>query len=577
MPITRACTAVLFSLALAPHGSAAQWTTLDLQTDEQLYGIHYRSNGNVWIGAIDTAHYSLNSGDTFQKRGTLLPPPLSQPLFGVYLALHAFDDNTAVITGVQNLGAAESIYRTVNGGGVNYTLVHYLDGPLIDRLNDFEFEQAPIGLAVGFNGTILRTTNAGATWSVMPSGTSAAFWNVAKASGNIYLAGGSTTVVRSVDQGLTWAPVPGLAAQHVVAQGATCFAASANGAFWTSTNAGATWTSTGTLVDGVDVLEMVGPNTLIAANQNGLFRSTSSGQYWEHFDLPDYRPLGALDFYDAQHGMAVGLDGYAIRTGNGGGATLPMAVLGADELLLLPMPTITTGTEYVYELVVRQNALGCTWVLPVADTLHVFSPAFSTTLADTLLVEGAPLDLSATPQLLDQVQWNFGTGAVPEQYTGADPPAVTYAVAGTRNVTVDLVLGNSICTAQRTATISVFAPAPETALPDRGGGDASGGLYISDLYLDGFNNRYITGQYHGGVSANQRQFFVMELDSTGTMLWQYKHHVNPTNPSFGLGITADAQGNAYVSGTAHFNAVPINGVVIPHTNFLLKFDRQGQG
>jgi photosystem II stability/assembly factor-like uncharacterized protein/PKD repeat protein len=252
-------------------------------------------------------------------------------------------------------------------------------------------------------------------------------------------------------------------------------------------------------------------------------------------------------------------------------------VNGEDTTLLLTPPYLLEGSVYVYRVSARHNVLGCTWLVPGRDTLRVFSPAFSTTLADTLVMEGAPLVFSASPQMFDQVNWDFGNGAVPEQHSGPTPPEVVYATAGTRTVTLRLELGDSLCTAERTATITVVPPAPVFPMTGCESGSASGGFFISDFYLDTYNNRYITGQYHGGGgNIVQKQFFVMKLDSAGNELWQYRHPITPSNASYGLGITADEQGNTYVSGILYYDPWPVQDLVVPHDNFVLKFDRQGR-
>lgn len=125
----RRSTIAILLLSVIAHASNAQWTTLDLNTDEFFFSVDYRSDGSVWIGAQDTLHHSLNSGTSFVKRPVEFPPGV--PLLASYGAIHAFDPNTAVISGFVALGDAEVILRTTDAG-VAYSIVHQQEVGLLD-------------------------------------------------------------------------------------------------------------------------------------------------------------------------------------------------------------------------------------------------------------------------------------------------------------------------------------------------------------------------------------------------------------------------------------------------------------
>lgn len=91
------------------------------------------------------------------------------------------------------------------------------------------------------------------------------------------------------------------------------------------------------------VLEMIDATTLINSNDTGVFRSTTSGLYWEQLVTPGYQALFQIDFYDPTHGMAVGENGYVIRTGDGGGIALPIASI------VTPTGAFCIGLPVVFE------------------------------------------------------------------------------------------------------------------------------------------------------------------------------------------------------------------------------------
>jgi hypothetical protein len=108
----------LLLLLLICTRSAAQWTTLSLNTTEDLWGLQYDSDGTVWIGAVDTMHYSTDNGGAFLKKPTWSPPGSGVPIFGLYTAIHAFNADELVITGTMNSGQARihlSVHRWGHG------------------------------------------------------------------------------------------------------------------------------------------------------------------------------------------------------------------------------------------------------------------------------------------------------------------------------------------------------------------------------------------------------------------------------------------------------------------------------
>jgi len=325
--------ASVFSLTVS-----AQWTVLDPNTNEDVRSVHFRSNGNAWLGGFDTLQWSVNSGDQFTERPTMVLGNV--PLYGLYLTVFAFDNNTALISGTMNTGIAESIYRTTDGG-ITWTQVHYDDFGPIDVLRDIEFAQPPLGFAVGSNGRILRSTDSGLSWSAIPTGSNLTFNRVAWTGGSTYIASGPSNFMRSTDAGMNWVVVTGPdGATDVSCVGNVCHATS-EGSIWRSTDAGLTWQISGQAMGAV--LEMIDATTLINANDTGIFRTTTSGLYWEQLVTPGYQPLFQIDFYDATNGMAVGENGYVIRTGNAGGSGLPIASIQA------PTGTFCTGSPVVFD------------------------------------------------------------------------------------------------------------------------------------------------------------------------------------------------------------------------------------
>ena len=79
-----------------------------------------------------------------------------------------------------------------------------INSPVDEALIDVTFLDDQVGIAVGYDGTILRTTDQGLTWTEIPSGTDKNLSSV-DFKGNIgYISGQNRTMLRSDDGGLTW-------------------------------------------------------------------------------------------------------------------------------------------------------------------------------------------------------------------------------------------------------------------------------------------------------------------------------------------------------------------------------------
>lgn len=141
------------------------------------------------------------------------------------------------------------------------------------------------GWAVGDAGRIVRTTNAGADWSVAPSGTSFnlnAVWFTSDTEG--WAVGNGSTVLRTTNGGAGWSRV-------------------------TSANPGEN------LLD----VAFTSPTTGFAVGTAGtIIRTTNGGASWTETNLPTAFALQSVAFGSALDGWAVGAGGVIAATHDGG-------------------------------------------------------------------------------------------------------------------------------------------------------------------------------------------------------------------------------------------------------------------
>lgn len=138
------------------------------------------------------------------------------------------------------------------------------------------------GFAVGNAGTLLATSNAGATWAVRTSGTSAALNSVWFTHPDTGWAVGATGVVlKSVNGGTTWSRVTVTASENL-----TC-------------------------------VRFVGTRTGWIAGAGVILRTTNGGTTWTR-SSPTALQLNGLSFSDASNGWAAGANGVVLGTHDGG-------------------------------------------------------------------------------------------------------------------------------------------------------------------------------------------------------------------------------------------------------------------
>src|SRR6266849_1479434 len=171
----------------------------------------------------------------------------------------------------------------------------------------------------GAAGTIVRTTDGGATWTQQTSGTNSWLYGVSLVDANIGTAVGffatrfeyRGTIVRTTDGGATWTSqsgaTTGLTAVAFLDPN-TGTAAGYYGTMLLTTNGGATWTSqTSRTTNSLLGVSYVDANTGTAVGARGtIVRTTDGGATWTPQTNGTTNDLIGVSFADANIGAAVG-------------------------------------------------------------------------------------------------------------------------------------------------------------------------------------------------------------------------------------------------------------------------------
>ena len=302
---------------------------------------------------------------------------------------------------------AGGMFRSIDGAQT-WTQTFVSPGPAPSFFNSAQlvFAGTQIGYSAYGPGFVIKTTDGGATWAQISSGSGRSLVDVDRfADGRLIAVGETGTVLsstgtgpwtidaafttldlvavqviggqevvtvdadgrvyRSADAGATWVagtavPAAGLTARDLhfttLVDGWVIGSGFGDGALFHTSDGGSTWTPVSEFLGGYVAVDFEGTHGW-AANSGGVFyRSTDDGATWIPGQLPGSSiAINDMDFFDPSVGYAVGWWGYAARSDDAGLTweilTLPDAadaqltdvyLLGANELW------ITTRDGVVY-------------------------------------------------------------------------------------------------------------------------------------------------------------------------------------------------------------------------------------
>ena len=233
----------------------------------------------------------MNSGADWE-RAVLLTPPVSwksQSIGRRYTLNDIFFVDGSTATAVGSGGSGGRMFKTVDAGKT------WIDLPLpaCKGLSAVQFVNAEVGVAVGSDGTILRTTDGGQNWLFVASTDGFRYLSGVAFSdeqnGTIvggYSGGGGGIMLRTTDGGESWFQQQCPTSNSLLS---VCFSGADQG---------------------------------IAVGAAGtIVRTTNGGEHWFVQSSGTTRRLRDICFSDANHGTIVGEDsgrGVALRTSDGG-------------------------------------------------------------------------------------------------------------------------------------------------------------------------------------------------------------------------------------------------------------------
>lgn len=188
-------------------------------------------------------------------------------------------------------------------------------------LTNTTMASATVGLVVGDNGLILRSTDGGSSWAEVASGTTLPLKSVGCLTATVCLAGGfDGALLRSIDGGATWSvarlPVTAAGSQiRTIARiNDTTAVLAVDDGLWRSADAGLTWTRVYAPVSGSQLgVSFNGADIGIAVGYDGIVRSTDQGVSWTRQSVPISFNLAAATWASATTVLVGGEGGAILR------------------------------------------------------------------------------------------------------------------------------------------------------------------------------------------------------------------------------------------------------------------------
>lgn len=325
----------------------AQWFTQSSGTSQPFTNIFFiDANTGTAIGLSGTIRRTTNGGVNWITQ--TVP---ADNLYGIYF----LNSSTGYISG------DAVFYKTTNGGNT------WVDpgGPVRLHRGIF-FTDANTGYTCSGVGALDKTTNGGAAWTVLSSGTTQNLNNIKFADASTgYVSGYNGTMLKTTDGGSSWFSLSTGITDHLFALAVinadVVYAGGESGKLIKTTNGGTTWSNLTSGITGrITNFSFLNANTGTgSANGNFIIRTTNGGSTW----VSQVSPLSGQDwngvsFANINTGFIAGSAGNIIKTINGGFEIPTMPVLTApvngavnvSVTALLDWDSISTAKTYQVQI-----------------------------------------------------------------------------------------------------------------------------------------------------------------------------------------------------------------------------------
>jgi photosystem II stability/assembly factor-like uncharacterized protein len=212
-----------------------------------------------------------------------------------------------------------------------------LNGGTTSRLNSVYFTNESNGYAIAGGGDVLKTLNGGNTWEIKSSGESglnSIFFTNATTG---YAVGAFCAILKTIDGGATWKKYESetdYAALNSVhfPNSSIGFAVGGGGRIMRTTNAGVSWSKQIYQDNVFWAVYFINSNIGYVVGSNGIIlKTTNSGQNWNKQLSGTTSTLWSVYFCDENNGYIVGNSGTLLSTKDGGNTWIK-TIIGSNDL-----------------------------------------------------------------------------------------------------------------------------------------------------------------------------------------------------------------------------------------------------
>ncbi|MBI5403845.1 MAG: T9SS type A sorting domain-containing protein [Ignavibacteriae bacterium] len=318
------------NIKLTTNGGV-NWTSVNSPSTSILYGIHSTLTPTPTFYVVGDS-YGIYKTDNFGANWTLLS--FNDPGMSWTSTHYSVDVSGNRIVAI---GAYGSIQKSTNAGANFSALTQWLSPSTKYDV----WAQSANGLVIVTGGRgstatfdqVLRTTNGGTNWSIIPFNSSATYYSLAMVNSTTgFMSGSSGNLRKTTNAGLNWDSIPGPFGTNTLKRvefanantGYVFQNTSALNGGWKTTNGGLSWDSLTNMGSEtrVPVSSFINANTgYVGNNVAKLMKTTDGGANWT---ILSNTPMGTfglygVKFFNADSGYVCGSTGYKLcRTTNGG-------------------------------------------------------------------------------------------------------------------------------------------------------------------------------------------------------------------------------------------------------------------
>jgi photosystem II stability/assembly factor-like uncharacterized protein len=250
------------------------------------------------VGEDGIIHKTIDGGQTWsnQVSGT------NVQLISVFFT----NDSTGYVVGNPYNNTPSPVLLKTTNGGKNWNPLPLSSG---GNKSQILFTNETTGFIVGEYGSILKTTDAGNSWQIKNTNTTAWVKSVFFLDANNGYAGADGVLLKTTDGGETWSILAGLPfvrfnSIHFIDIN-TGFSAASGGTIYKTINGGNSWTSCATLGNmDLSAVHFINANTGYVAGPQHIWKTTDAGKNWVLYNKGRY--IFGLFFPSPNIGYATG-------------------------------------------------------------------------------------------------------------------------------------------------------------------------------------------------------------------------------------------------------------------------------